>query len=260
MIYADLPPPQPLAVEQSVAPVKQLSSWQGLQHAIFITQKLYDPYEKEYALILEDLTKRTSSEAFLLDSQAYMDQWKIDRGLTLEWRMPEDASRNIIQAVLRDVEWKGISDAKQIVQEHYPQHGDQVIQEIYRRTSSEQFRENPEEYLANWQLNRGWTKEFRMPEDAAFHTITQVIQILNNPTTLPDFTLEELRLEAYKYSRNDSEAQQIVQLIQLHMQTPSFQHNPGRYIQVWEKLRGHTEEWRFPEDPARRILQALFLD
>jgi hypothetical protein len=226
-----------------------------MPYAVELVTERYDG--EEARLVLTDIVERVSTPAFQTDPLAYMAQWVIDRGMTLEWRMPEDASRGVIQAVLNELEWEGIPRARELAIkscDRLPQ--EQLIHEIYTRTISEEFRADPEAYMAAWRVARGYTKEYRFPEDPTRSIIGTVLKELRTPSETSWQGMQQVR-ESVEASWPEPIARQILTLIEEHVATQEFQRNPERYMRVWELRRGHTEEYRFPEDPAREALQQV---
>ncbi len=58
----------------------------------------------------------------------------------------------------------------------------------------------------------------------------------------------------YKNDESDAEKKYVIEVAK----DPAFVKNPEQYMKDWEEKRGHTEEYRIPEDPARTMI-GLFL-
>jgi hypothetical protein len=83
-----------------------------------------------------------------------------------------------------------------------------------------------------------------------------VAPVGNPPTTNTlSFDLEDMRAKAKKFAKND---QKLFDYINNKLNDVNFQNDPKGYMKQWDIRRGHTEEFRCPEDQARNFFDKNF--
>lgn len=96
-------------------------------------------------------------DGILDDPEGYLQAWAIERGYTLEYRMPEDAVHSFFlkyftKVVIREAAALEFTDLKAL------KYVDMVLEDGIL--------DDPEGYLKAWIIERGNTRELRIPEDA----------------------------------------------------------------------------------------------